>query len=231
MESIQIVKSRFSFITYPLLFCCLSFPSLSLFAQSTSSLELNHSISNENSTILTLNDCLKFALKNQPTLNQSLIDQSIANINKKIATSSWFPQISGSANYQNYLQLPTAFSTVNGNLTAIKSGVFNYSIPQFTATQSIFSTDLIFASKIAGLNKEASIQSTTETKINLVSTVSKAFYDLLLSIEQIGVYREDTARLIKNQRDAYHRYVSGIVDKVDYKQSTISLNNALSRLK
>jgi outer membrane protein, multidrug efflux system len=61
--------------------------------------------------------------------------------------------------------------------------------------------------------------------------VTKAFYDLLLSFEQIGVYSEDTARLQKNKLDAYNRYVAGVTDKVDYKQASISLNNSLSQLK
>ncbi len=181
--------------------------------------------------LLTLNDCLHYALKNQPALNQSCIDEAIAKVNTQIATSYWLPQVYGSVNYTNYLQLPTAFSTVNGNLASVKSGVFNYSIPQFTATQNLFSTDALLASNVAKLGKEQAMQNTIASKINLISSVSKAFYDLLLSIEQIGVYKEDTARLIKNKSDAYHRYVGGATDKVDYKQASISLNNSMSRLK
>ena len=60
---------------------------------------------------------------------------------------------------------------------------------------------------------------------------ARRFYDLLLSIQQVRVYKEDTARLKKNQSDAYNQYLSGIADKVDYKQATISLNNSMSQLK
>ena len=181
--------------------------------------------------VLTLADCLKFALKNQPALNQSLIDESIARTNNQLALSGWLPQVTGAANYQRYFNIPTAFSTINGNLTAIGSGVTNYSIPSVTASENLFSTDVLLAVKEAKLNTQQAKQNTTSTKINLVSNVSKAFYDLLLSVEQIGVYKEDTARLRKNQSDAYNRYVSGVVDKVDYKQATIALNNSLSQLK
>ena len=219
-------KKTFSFFVNLFSATCLILCTLNSKAQ-----KINTTDNDGRIQLLTLNDCLHYALKNQPAINQSFIDQSIAELNKKIAASNWLPQVTGAANYQNYLQLPTAFSTVNGNLVAVKSGVYNYSIPQFTATQNIISTDAQFASKVAKLNKEETIQNTTETKINLIATVSKAFYDLLLSIEQIGVYKEDTARLIKNQSDAKDRYISGIVDKVDYKQATISLNNSLSRLK
>ena len=74
-------------------------------------------------------------------------------------------------------------------------------------------------------------QSNDSTKINLIATVSKAFYSLLLTLEQMNVLKEDTARLGKNLRDAYHQYIGGIVDKTDYKEATISLNNSKAQLK
>ncbi len=180
---------------------------------------------------LTLTDCIKYSLKNQPAINQSIIDQYIAETNNNIAISNWLPQVIGTANYTNYFQLPTVFSNTNNGIVSVKSGVFNYSIPQFTISQNIYSPDALFAVKAAKLNKTASSQSVLSTKINFISDVSKAYYDVLLSIQQISVYKEDTARLNKNQSDAFHRYKSGIVDKVDYKQATIALNNSLAKLK
>ena len=178
-----------------------------------------------------LRDCIAYALKNQPALNQSKIDEEIARTNKGIALSGWMPQIAGAANYQHYIQLPTAFFRTNGNLTSASSGVSNSSTPQIAVTQNIFSNDALQAAKASRLGVMAARENTEATKIELVSNVSKAFYDVLLSIERINVYREDTARLRKNQGDAYYRYMSGIADKVDYKQATIALNNSLAQLK
>ncbi len=180
---------------------------------------------------LTLTQCLQYAVKNQPAINQASIDESIARTNNAIAFSAWMPQINANAGLTHYLELPTSFLPINGVSTPVHTGVFNTSVPSLAATQTIFNTDVMLAAKAAKLNTQAAKLNAAETKINLVANVSKAFYDLLLSIEQTGVYREDTARLKKNQTDAYNRFVSGIVDKVDYKQASIALNNALSRLK
>jgi outer membrane protein TolC len=141
------------------------------------------------------------------------------------------PQVSGTANLQHYFQLPTAVSNSGGTQTYITSGVYNYSLPQVTATQSLFSNDVVYAARAAKLLLQESRENTRAVKIAVVSEVTKAFYGLLLSIQQIGVYREDTARLRKNQQDAYHRYMSGVADKVDYRQASISLNNSVARLK
>ena len=179
----------------------------------------------------TLTDCIRFALKNQPAVNQARIDEGIANANRSIALSGWLPQVSGYAMYEHYFQLPTVFSSVNGTMEGFLSGVNNVSYPQINATQNIFSVDALLASRVAKLSLQASRQNTITNKINLVADVSKAFYDLLLSLEQINVYKDDTARLRKNQSDAYHRYMGGVSDKVDYKQATIALNNSRSQLK
>src|ERR1700688_3242765 len=64
--------------------------------------------------VLTLIECLKYAFKNQPAINQSFIDEAIARTNNSIAFSGWLPQVTGAANYQNYFQLPTTFATING---------------------------------------------------------------------------------------------------------------------
>jgi len=69
-------------------------------------------------------------------------------------------------------------------------------------------------------------QNTEVTLIGLVVSVSKAFYDALLSQQQLNIINEDIARLTKSLADAYAQYQSGIVDEIDYKQATISLNNA-----
>lgn len=180
---------------------------------------------------LTLKDCLKYALKNQPALNQSYIDEAIAKTNNAIALSGWLPQVNGMANIQHYFQLPTSFTNITGKPTPINIGLFNYSIPQVTASQTLFNTDVLLAAKASKLNTTRARQNTTGTKIELVSDVSKVFYDLLLSLQQIEVFKDDTARLGKNKEDAYNRFVSGIADKVDHKQASIALNNSLSRLK
>jgi outer membrane protein TolC len=187
--------------------------------------------SDASANVFTLTDCLKFALRNQPAINQALIDEAIARKNNAIAFSGWLPQVTGAANLQHYFELPVAYSTLNGVLTPFVSGVYDYATPSVTANETLFSPDVLLAVRAAKLNVLESHQNTAGTKIELVSDVTKTFYDLLLSLEQINVFKEDTARLKKNLSDTYNQYLSGVVDKVDYKQATITLNNSLSQLK
>ena len=70
----------------------------------------------------------------------------------------------------------------------------------------------------------------TTERIDLYVAVSKAFYDLVTTQDQIQILSEDRQRLEKNVRDARIRYENGINDPVDYKQATIQLNNTLAQL-
>ena len=176
---------------------------------------------------LSLEDCIQLAIQNQPLLKQAIIDEQVAKANNLIGLSTWMPQINGSEIYTHYFQLPTSFS----GTTKIVSGVSNTSIPGIGINQNIFSSDALLAARTAKLNTTYYKENTALVKINVVANVTKAFYDLLLTIQQIAVLSDDTARLGKAKNDTYHQYISGLVDKVDNKQATIAYNNTLSILK
>ena len=172
-----------------------------------------------------LQQCIEYALKHQPVLQQSGIDEEIADNTIKTALSDWFPQINAAYNVQHALQLPTSFfPDANGNKRATRVGVRNISNIQFTVNQSIFNTDLLLASKTAGDVRQQARQTTASNRIDVVVAVSKAYYNLLLSQKQVKVLDENVVRLETSLRDAYNQYQGGIVDKTDYKRAQIALN-------
>jgi outer membrane protein TolC len=99
------------------------------------------------------------------------------------------------------------------------------------ATQNIFNRDVLLASRSANDVRKHIRQTTTSDKIDVVVNVSKAFYDVLLTKKQIDLLDEDIVRLERSLKDAYNQYKGGIVDKTDYKQATISLNNSKAEKK
>jgi outer membrane protein TolC len=179
---------------------------------------------------LTLAQCIDYALKHQPLLQQSLIGIDITRTTNKINLAGWLPQANLSANFTHYLSLPSAISDSTGG-KVIRTGVTNTFVPALTVTQTIFNPTLLYASRSAPLYVRQAEQITDSTKIFLVSVVSESFYNLLQTLEQIDVLKEDTARLNKNLSDTYHQYVAGTVDETDYDEAGISLNNSKAQLK
>jgi len=100
-----------------------------------------------------------------------------------------------------------------------------------SVTQTIFNPALLYASRSADLYVHQAEQITDSTKIFLVAAVSKSFYSLLLTLEQINVLKEDTSRLAKNVHDTYHQFIAGTVDQTDFNEATITLNNSMAQLR
>lgn len=182
-----------------------------------------------------IDQCIAYALQHQPAVMQSSIGIDIARKTNVINLSAWLPQVNLNGTLTHYNQLPTSF--VANTLTPFppflkeNEGYVNTLVPQLSLTETIFSADVLNAARNARLIVEQAKQTNDSSRINLIASVSKAFYNLLLSLEQLNVLKEDTTRLNKNLKDTYHQYIGGTVDKTDYKQAIISLNNSKAQLK
>jgi len=186
---------------------------------------------NDSTQSFTLKQCIDYALKNQPALQQAVINVSIAHATNAINLSGWLPQVGVTGNLTHYIQLPTNFVNNGTTITPEKTGVINTAIPGIGVTQTIFNPALLYAAHAAPLYIKQAEQITDSTKIFLVSEVSKSFYNLLLTLQEIDVLQEDTVRLSRNYLDAYHQYIGGIVDETDYEEAAITLNNSKAQLK
>jgi outer membrane protein len=175
----------------------------------------------------TLQNCIQYALVHQPVVKQSRLDEQITEYTIKSKLADWYPQIGLDFNLQHYLKLPTSY--FNG--AAINTGVANSSTAAFSLNQNIFNRDLLLAGKTARDVRTQAKQNTQSNQIDVVTNVSKAYYDMLLTQKQLDVLNEDIVRLERSLKDAYNSYQGGIVDKTDYKRATISLNNTKAQKK
>jgi outer membrane protein len=180
-----------------------------------------------------IEDCIKFALQFQPLVKQLKLDEAIASENIHISLSDWLPQITSSAGYQYFLKQPVSFfpnlSDLSGPKVQVPIGLRYNSNIQITGTQNIFTNDLYFAGRSARYYRQQVGQTTQKGIIQLVADISKAFYDLLLSEQMLGVIDEAIARLSEALKNTQALYTNGATDKIDYSRAIISLNNAKSQ--
>ena len=169
-----------------------------------------------------LQNCVQYAIKHQPLIQQSLLDEEITEKQIRIKLADWYPQLNFNYNIQHNFQLQT--SIIGGN--PVRLGVNNQSLGQLAATQNIFNRDVLLASRTADDVRKQAKQTTVSNKIDITVNVSKAFYDVLLTQQQIALDNETISRLDKSFKNAFDQYTGGIVDKIDYKRATIALNNA-----
>jgi outer membrane protein TolC len=189
----------------------------------------------DTATSITLQQCISYALHNQPQVKQATIDEEINERNIGIALADWLPQVNAAGNAQHYFQQPTTYLPNSTNPGApgsfITSGLPNTSTLSLQGTQTIYNPTVALAARTSKFSRQYYKQNTQSTQINVVSEVSKAFYDVLLSQQQLSITDAEIVRLRQSVKDAYDRYNAGIVDKIDYKQATIALNNSLAQRK
>lgn len=174
-----------------------------------------------------LKTCVQYALSHYPALRQSLLDEEITGRTVKSRLADWLPQLNFNFNLQHNFQLPV--SSFGGN--AVQIGFRNTSVAQFSLTQAIFNRDVLLASSTAEDLVRQSEQKTVSNKIGVVVNVSKAFYAVLLTSQQIQLFTDDIARLKRSLEDAMNQYKAGVVDKTDYERANIALNNATAQKK
>ncbi|RZK99059.1 MAG: TolC family protein [Hymenobacter sp.] len=176
---------------------------------------------------------ISYALAYQPLVRHARLDEGITDASNRVALSAWLPQVNGTGVAQHYFGLPyTVFPDLTtGVPTPRQLGVQNVTTLGLAGTQVIYNNDVLLAARQAPLNRLAAGQNTVNNKISTVSSVSTAFYNVLLSQRQADVFNEDITRLSRNYKDARNRYDAGIVDKTDFLQAEISLNNSLASRK
>jgi len=178
---------------------------------------------------LTLEQCLAFALQNRPAVQIAQLDEEIAEREIKASLASWLPQLGLQYNLQHYLKMPVTLLSLDGGAPTPRTlGVANTSTLALQANQTIYNNDVLQASRAARFVRLQNDQNTLNTKINTVVTVSKAFYDVLLTLEQLRILDEAIIRQEKQLKDARAQYEQGLVDKTDFQRASITLANIRS---
>ena len=169
----------------------------------------------------TLQQCIQYALVHQPEVRQAGIDEQLTEYAVRNRLADWYPQIGAAYSVQRNFQRQTSF--FNG--VSAPAGVTNTSTTQLFLNQAIFNRDVLLARRTQGEVRQQARQSTEARRIDIIAGVSKAFYDIITTRQQIKVAEENIARLQKSLNDAYYRYQAGVADKTDYKRAQITLNN------
>ncbi|HEX8348794.1 MAG TPA: TolC family protein, partial [Hymenobacter sp.] len=181
----------------------------------------------------TLQQCVEFALRNQPLVRQSQLNEQIGERNIRIGLSYWLPQVNGTGSYTRNIQLPTSvlpnFTDPSAGQQIVRIGLKNSSTLGLGATQLLYSNDVLLAARSVRATRLNYSQTTTLNKIDVVTNVSKAFYDILLTQEQLRILAEDILRQERQVKDARAQFEQGIVDKTDFLRASISVKNAYAQ--
>ena len=179
----------------------------------------------QNTLDVTLEDCLKFALGNNPRIQAAIQDVFASDARIKQAWSNWFPQISWQTGYTRIRQLQLADALG-------RSMVYNYyTLGQISLSEMLYdfgvTQNQVTIKKLE--NKQYNLI-LTETINDVICDVKNAYYNVLFTIEQKKVAEDMVKRyeLFYDQAKAF--YNAGTKPKVDLTIAQVNLSNSKLQL-
>ena len=179
----------------------------------------------------TVQEAVAYAKKNSVAVRNSLIDVQIQRQTNKEITSAAYPQINGSFNLNDYLNIPT--SLLPAEITGGPAGTY---LPvkfgtKYSATGALDASQLLFdgqvfvglqarAASIELVNKQVDV---TEEMINV--NVQKVYYQLVVGRKQLSTISANIDRFAKLLADTKIIYENGFAEKLDVDKVNVQLSN------
>ena len=190
-------------------------------------------IAQEKQTSLSLKQAIDVALTNNVNILNSTLDYESAVAREKEIRSAGLPQISGSFDVKNFIELPTQllpaeiFGGPPGTFIPVQFGTKYNSTGTIQASQLIFNPDY-FVAIVNRRNIKALAEKNVErNKIETTVIVSKAYYNVLISKERLKLLYANVARIKKLKDDTQALFENGFVEKIDADRIEVAYNNLL----
>lgn len=170
---------------------------------------------------ISLEECLRFALGNNPRIQVAMQDVFASDARIKQAWSSYFPQFSWQTGYSRIKQLQLS-DALGANL------IFNYYIlGQVSASQMLYdfgvTQNQVTIRKIDNRGYKVTL---TGTVNDVICEVKKAYYAFQYALEAKKVAEEMVERYEAFYNQAKAFYKAGTAPKVDVTIAEVNLSNA-----
>jgi outer membrane protein len=184
-------------------------------------------------------DCINYAYTHEDTVKNAALDVRSADYKIKETIGTGLPQFSGSASFQDYLKTPTSVGP-QGNFLA---GQFYPNLPlvpfpigavtytnNYSAqlTQLLFSGTFLVGLKAAKTYKELYERTLVRSKIQTSVNVTKAYYQVLVSNEQIKLLDANINQIKQQLDQTTQQNKQGVVEKIDVDRLTVQYNNLVT---
>jgi outer membrane protein len=179
-------------------------------------------------------DCVNYAYQHQDSVVNAGLDVTSAGYHVKEIIGQGYPQISGAASFQDYLKIPTTlipgeFFGAPGTFIPLKFGVTYQSNLSLTANQIIFDPSYLVGLAGRRTYKELYDRSYTRSKIAVNVNVTKAYYQVLVSIEELRLLQDDIDQLKKQVNETTAQNKQGVAELIDVQRITVQYNSLVTK--
>lgn len=179
-----------------------------------------------------LNEAVSFALKNNDSLKNAVLDEQIAQKKVKEITANGLPQINATSSLNHFIKVPSVeipnpfLSPSNPSPTLSFPQGIPYSWNNtIQASQLLFDGTFFLGLKAAKEFVEMSKIDMKRSEIDVENNVTKGYYAALIIDENVQLFENTLKRIEKTYFDINELYKNGLVEKIEADRLRLTLAN------
>ncbi|MDP3360294.1 MAG: TolC family protein [Lutibacter sp.] len=197
---------------------------------------LSFHINSQETSSLSLQQAIDYALKNSYATINADRDVDIAKKKKWETTTIGLPEINAKIDYQNWIKqqvslLPAEFFGGNpGEFEEISFGTKHNMNATATLNQLIFDGSYLVGLQSAKTYLKISENAKEKTELGIREAVINAYGNVLLSEESISIIEKNIKTLKKNLDETNQIFLNGFIEEENVEQLKITLSSVKSQL-
>ncbi|TSA49248.1 MAG: TolC family protein [Sphingobacteriales bacterium] len=178
-----------------------------------------------------LQQCIDFALAHQSAYLNAQIDEEISKRKVQEILGLSMPQISASGGLNDYIEIPTSllpgevFGAPAGTYIPVKFGTQYSASGGLEIGQLVADGQYFVAIQATKALKEFTSKSTERTKIETITTVTKAYYNALIANKRMDLLNSNVDRIAKLASDSKVMFDNGFIEQLDLDRINILNTN------
>ncbi|HYV93606.1 MAG TPA: TolC family protein [Chitinophagales bacterium] len=181
-----------------------------------------------------LQQCLDYAYEHQNDMKNAQLDAEISQRRSQEYTGIGLPQVSGKADFTDFLKLPTSlipaefFGGEPGTFVPLQFGTQYNATIGATAQQLVFDGRYFLGLKATKALSDLGQKNVKRTKIETAEGVMKAYLTTLITFKRAEELNVNIASFKQTYDNTQALYKSGFVEKIDVDRIAVSYNNLLA---
>lgn len=180
---------------------------------------------------LSLNQAMQLAIDSSYVTRNARYNSAMQKKEVKDVLANGLPQINGSAELQNYLEIPTQLVPAeffpgggSGEFTEIQFGTKYNLTGSLNATQLIFDGTYIVGLKASKTVLELARNQELKSEQEIRFQVAEAYHTVLLAQENLKILQDNLDNVQKTLDDTQALYDNGLTEQQDVDQIKLNLN-------
>lgn len=174
---------------------------------------------------LSLDDCIRIALNENPTIKVAEMEITKVDYSKKEVLGQLLPTITFSGSYQRTLAKQTMYMDTEQGTAKFRVGRDNAWNTGFNASMPLVMPTLWKSIKLNDTQILQNVEAARSSRLSLVNQVKNAYYAMLLAVDSKKVIEENHATAKMNAEIFSNKFKLGTASEYDVLRANVAVTN------